>query len=585
MLGTGDVIADRYQVVSLLGEGGMARVYRVRHNTLGGDHALKLLSFQHPRLQQRLLREGRIQAQLNHPNVVKVTDVLEHEGQTGLLMEYVPGITLDNLLNQRGMLFDEAIGLISQVLAGVTHAHDAGVLHRDLKPANVLLAPRPGSTGIVAKVTDFGIAKVLEPEAKKGMTRMGALMGTPGYMAPEQARDSASVDARADVFALGVIVYEIISGSPPYLAEDVETAIAMANEGDWPPLHEVVPDCPEGVSLAVQRALATDREDRFPDAYAFGAALLEHRPDLVATLRGETAPPSITLSGVQLESRVGPTIEPAASDEPLEDLLAGPSPQRSAVPFLLLLAAGSAGLVFIAPLMLYFLSGGEPTETNAPPVPTLSAPAPKPEEARFKPVPADAPEDRPAPAVEAPLPEAADAPKPSPIASPRPAPAAASIADAPPDAPAATPSTAASGTQTNEAEPDDIDADAPVADADGTADELPPSEPPPLPEAAAAPAAPSLLGSWSGTAANRPLSFQIATQTEGGITANVTITVGPIERTDAYTGTISADGAFTLKQEGGALTVFQGRLTGETLSGTYTARGSRRPQQWSVSRD
>jgi serine/threonine-protein kinase len=109
MLEAGDVVAGRFEVISLLGEGGMARVYRVRHRTLGGEHALKLLSFQHPRLKQRLLREGQIQAQLSHPNVVKVTDVLDHDGQTGLLMEYVDCTTLDGLLTQRTLLFEEAI--------------------------------------------------------------------------------------------------------------------------------------------------------------------------------------------------------------------------------------------------------------------------------------------------------------------------------------------------------------------------------------------------------------------------------------------------------------------------------------------
>ena len=304
MLDAGDVVADRFEVISLLGEGGMARVYRVRHRALGGEHALKLLSFQHPRLKQRLLREGQIQAQLSHPNVVKVTDVIDHDGQTGLLMEYVDCTTLDGLLTQRTLLYEEAIRLMAQILAGVVHAHDAGVLHRDLKPANVLLTERRGADGFIAKVTDFGIAKVLEPETGKGMTRMGALMGTPGYMAPEQARDSASVDERADVFALGVMAYEAISGFPPYIADDVETAVQRANAYAWPPLDEVVPDCPPVVSQAVQRALSPDREDRFANAHAFGTALLRLHPELFATLRGSGPPPSLSLPGIAVGQKL-----------------------------------------------------------------------------------------------------------------------------------------------------------------------------------------------------------------------------------------------------------------------------------------
>jgi len=204
MLSPGDRVAERYEVEELIGQGGLAEVYRVRHIDLGGVHALKLLTWRRKSLAERLLLEGRIQAQLRHPNVVGVTDVIRHEGRFGLLMEYVDCVPLDAFIAEHGGLgLDEALHLFAMVMSGMTAAHDAGVLHRDLKPANILLARQGG--GWVPKVTDFGIAKVVAEDVEANhSTASGAMMGTPGYMAPEQVIDAADVDERADVFALAV---------------------------------------------------------------------------------------------------------------------------------------------------------------------------------------------------------------------------------------------------------------------------------------------------------------------------------------------------------------------------------------------
>ena len=200
MLESGDQVDGRYVVDARIGVGGMAEVYRVKHVSLGSVHALKVLLLPHPGLRERFLREGRIQ--IRHPNVVAVTDVIEHRGKLGLLMEYVDHVSLQQLLEAQGALpLDQALTLFAYILSGMSAAHASGVLHRDIKPANILLANT--AQGLVPKITDFGIAKVVMEGAAPGATRDGTMMGTPGYMAPEQVLNAADVDRRVDVFALG----------------------------------------------------------------------------------------------------------------------------------------------------------------------------------------------------------------------------------------------------------------------------------------------------------------------------------------------------------------------------------------------
>ncbi|HND31879.1 MAG TPA: serine/threonine-protein kinase, partial [Myxococcota bacterium] len=221
MYSVGERIADRYQVEAQIGMGGIAAVYRVRHVQLGSEHAMKVLLFQRKGLDERLLLEGRIQAQIRHPNVVTVTDVVEHQGRMGLLMEYVEGQSLQGWLEEHHFMpLEQALPLFAQVLSGVGTAHAAGVLHRDIKPGNILLGRTP--RGIVPKITDFGLAKVVLDGAPPGSTRDGSMMGTPGYMAPEQIRNAADTDLRADIFALAALLFDLLSGRPPFLGEPQE---------------------------------------------------------------------------------------------------------------------------------------------------------------------------------------------------------------------------------------------------------------------------------------------------------------------------------------------------------------------------
>jgi serine/threonine protein kinase len=255
---------DRYRVEGLLGEGGMASVYRVRHRDLGSAHALKVLHHGWPALRQRLLAEGRAQAALRHANVVAVTDTIDVGGRPGLVMDLVDGPTLDALIDSRELSFDEIDTLAEGIIRGVAAAHRRGVVHRDLKPSNVLVAEEDGR--LVPKVSDFGIAKVLEDDPSGGnRTRTGMAMGTPAYMAPEQVRDAKNVDHRADIWSLGAILYELVTRRQPFPQADLFEIMNAVCQGRYTSVDELRPDAPARARAAIAGALVVDREQRIPD--------------------------------------------------------------------------------------------------------------------------------------------------------------------------------------------------------------------------------------------------------------------------------------------------------------------------------
>lgn len=209
----------RYTVEARAGEGGMATVWRVRHNTLGSRHALKILHLQTDGLAAALLREGRIQANLQHPHVLPVTDVVELDDGLGLVMPWVDGASLEDWLSDRQPTLEQTERIFRGALEGLAAAHDADVVHRDIKPGNILLAD-----GLRACLADFGIARVMAPQMGTGRRR-AALMGTPAYMAPEQIEDAGSVDHRADLFSMGCVLHQLLFGRPPFEGSGVSEVI------------------------------------------------------------------------------------------------------------------------------------------------------------------------------------------------------------------------------------------------------------------------------------------------------------------------------------------------------------------------
>jgi eukaryotic-like serine/threonine-protein kinase len=273
----------RYKIESVLGAGGIATVYQAKHSALGSLHAVKVLGGDNQCLSSGLMREGRVQANLRHPNIVAVTDVLEHDRRPVLVLELVEGPTLAQWLATHTPTSVEALHLYRGILSAINAAHDRGVVHRDLKPANVLLAPLDRQ--LIPKVTDFGLVKsVFNPDDPVA----GAAVGTPEYMAPEQIRDPSAVDHRADLFALGCILYELVCHRRAFRGgrRDVMKAI-VAGEFDDPGVH--APGAPSEVLDCIRQLLAVDPDDR-PQSVEEVVAMLyeEEAVNLIST--PDTAP-------------------------------------------------------------------------------------------------------------------------------------------------------------------------------------------------------------------------------------------------------------------------------------------------------
>ncbi len=275
MLQPGQVIDQRYEVVRTVGRGAMATVYEARHSGLHSRHALKVLNAelaQDPDLRNRFLAEGRIQAQLQHPNIVAVTDIVT-DPVPGLVMELMDGIQLDDHLRAHGVPEDPAkvLQLFLPVLDAVGAAHAAGVVHRDLKPENILVGPGPKG-GLLVKVADFGIAKVLDQadlSTGKRKTEAGIRMGTVLYMSPEQIRGSDELDARSDIFALGAILYEIATGRIAFDAPSEYDTMSAIVSGQYEAPERVVGALHPGLGACIRKALAVDPGERFPDCATF----------------------------------------------------------------------------------------------------------------------------------------------------------------------------------------------------------------------------------------------------------------------------------------------------------------------------
>ncbi|MEI9941231.1 MAG: protein kinase [Pseudomonadota bacterium] len=273
----GDVIGGKYRIVRLIGDGGMGTVYEAHHEFLETNVALKFLHSELAKragLGSRFLQEARVSARIRSPHVTHVTDVDQTaDGSPYLVMELLQGEPLQQAMDRQGRLPPEqAVDFALQILSGLESAHAIGVVHRDLKPDNVFIVP--GAAGPLLKLIDFGIAKLrASTEFQKGLTRAGVIMGTPEYMAPEQLFAAENVDHRADLYSLGVILFEMLSGRRPADGDDVETIVAAVVSGNVRHLAEVAPGLSPGLVAVVERALRPDRDARFASALEMRSAL------------------------------------------------------------------------------------------------------------------------------------------------------------------------------------------------------------------------------------------------------------------------------------------------------------------------
>lgn len=298
----------KYQIMEKIGEGGMGLVFKARDKKLGRLVALKVIRSEyanHPQALRRFQREAKAAAPLTHPHIVTLYDADQVGQHHFLALEYVPGRDLAQILKKDGPLpLAQACEYVRQAALGLQHAHTAGLVHRDIKPANLLLMP-PGDAALsslpwgMVKVSDLGLAR-LSGGVESQATRDGAMIGTVDYMSPEQAKDSRSADARADLYSLGCTLYHLVTGRLPFEGENVIEKMLKHQQEAPPDLRDVVPDAPTAVADLIKKLMAKRPEDRPASAAEVAEALAPFCRDIV----GVTVPRGLGPVAVGLEPTV-----------------------------------------------------------------------------------------------------------------------------------------------------------------------------------------------------------------------------------------------------------------------------------------
>ena len=431
---TGEVIGEKYRIEQILGEGGMGIVYAATNVLTSKRVAIKWMlpaAAQDEVSVQRFLREAHAAGRIHHPNVVDVYDVGREAGVPFLVMELMRGEPASAMIGDKPLPPAFVVDLLMPAMRGIHAAHELGVIHRDLKPDNIFVCRREDGEVETSKVLDFGISKALaEDEQLRGITKTGAVMGTPHYMSPEQVRGRSDIDRRADVYALGVILYEALTGSPPFDAETF-TALAVEIATATPkPLRTHVPNLDPALDEAVMRALARDRDERFPDVAELARAI---EPFGTTVFDGRRV--SLPVGALRHRRGTEDTVAAHAADADRDALRStrpvaiavtnaetpmGERPQSSGPRLPIAAIAIAAGVVVLAGLAYYaVLGGGEETiaEPATPPTDTRSSGALEAPEAAPTPAPsveaageAPTPEDE----AEAPAEEVPDGVEPPP---------------------------------------------------------------------------------------------------------------------------------------------------------------------------
>lgn len=378
---TNELVLGSYVLLDRLGEGGMGAVFKARHQTLGRVVALKLIRkdrIANPATVKRFQREIRAAAQLNHPNIVLAFDADEANGSHFFTMEFVPGTDLHQLVKKDGPLpVAKACDYIRQAAVGLQHAFSSGMVHRDIKPHNLLLsAPgsRPSASGspaagiqpkaesrepeAVVKILDMGLARVAssEGDATSMLTQEGAIMGTPDFIAPEQAHEAHEVDIRADLYSLGCTFYYLLTGQVPFPGGSL-TSKLMRHQMDEPkPVEQLRPEVPAGVAAIVRKMMAKKPADRFQTPQEVADRLA----GLGSSISASGKKSSAAVAGAAAATDTMTT--PETHNRPRVPQRRQPDRRR-----LVRLNAIGAGVLAVAAVVLYFLLRSTKPETPAPP--------------------------------------------------------------------------------------------------------------------------------------------------------------------------------------------------------------------------
>jgi serine/threonine protein kinase len=387
----GRVLNERFKILEALGSGGMGRVYKAIQAPLDRPVALKILNPQYgqdkdPGFQKRFFFEASVTAKLRHPNTVTVIDYGKTEdGIYFIAMEYLEGQTLSQLLTTMGPLpWPRALNIAQQIARSLREAHKIGLIHRDLKPANVMILNQETDHDVV-KVLDFGLVKSFMPDSAQvpadvSLTQAGVILGSPQYMAPEQARNTS--DPRSDVYSLGVVLYQMLVGRPPFHAEQgIDIIVKHINEPPpafaafWPD-HTIPPE----VEALVMKCLAKRPAERFDSMSAVLDAI--RRALSSASISGAFATPISYITAINtgpitgpLPQHMQPAVSPDAATESLDISVGGPEAgkRRNSLPMALF---GGAVLIGVAVALVLALRSPTPKPVTALPTPLPTQPTP-----------------------------------------------------------------------------------------------------------------------------------------------------------------------------------------------------------------
>ncbi len=336
-----EVVSGRFRMRRLVAFGGMANIYEVEDLQTGRAGALKLLKARFrnvPDAVERLSREAACATQISDPHIVETFDAGRlSSGEPFLFMELLNGEPLDRVISRRGRLpINESVEIVAQAAQGLAVAHAADILHRDIKPANLFLVAGPKTH---VKLLDFGVSKLLGA-GQHSMTKEGLALGTFSYMPPEQMMGAKRVDARADIYALGVVLYQCLVGNPPFVAKSIPALSNMMAQNDYVRVSKLRPDAPAELDAIVDRSLRADPRERYAGVREFRDDLLRlhrrcssfmHRTVSIGDTPSSAPPPASTAPRATLDPRLNSSRPPLQPERPRPMTRATPGNKASVV--------------------------------------------------------------------------------------------------------------------------------------------------------------------------------------------------------------------------------------------------------------